>query len=83
MHPNPEVRGEGQDTHVEGRIFYRQGLLLYTCYDTSTWWRRQGQRLEAPHGAPGHTQGLRGTAWQFCATLNPDCLDSHKCLNKH
>ena len=33
-----------------GRIFYRQGLLLYTCYDTSTWWRRQGQCTEGTHG---------------------------------
>lgn len=36
-----------------------------------------------PHGTPGHTQGLGSTAWKFCATLNHDCLSSHKCLNKH
>lgn len=38
---------------------------------------------EKPHGTPGHTQGLGSTAWKFCATLNHDCLDSHKCLSKH
>lgn len=57
-------RRGGRGTHLEGRISDRRGLPLCTCYDTSTWRRRQGQCGDghaASLGMAGGAEALPGS----------------------